>query len=296
MMPKPFQFGVRIEQPQDVVNARAVRPAARAVRGTLGNADYSLVAHGKHDLFTFCMCAGGYVIPSVSQDGLLLHERHEPEQARFAVRQQRPGRDGAGRGFGGTDVLAGMRLQETYERRRSRFGRGEYRAPVQRAKDFLAGRRRRRCRDRSYPRGVMPCDLREVLPPVVAEAVAHGLAADGPPLARAVPRRTRCWPARSRAAARRCASTATRDAASRPACRGSTRSAKGPATPAASSAPRWTACAPPGRSSRQLRPALAVIAETIREIVSRTSVFAAVSGVPLSIRVTLPHSPSGDLP
>jgi len=27
----------------------------------------------------------------------------------------------------------------------------------------------------SYPRGVVPCDLREVLPPVVADAVAHGL-------------------------------------------------------------------------------------------------------------------------
>ena len=30
----------------------------------LGNADYSLVARGSADVFTFCMCAGGHIIPS----------------------------------------------------------------------------------------------------------------------------------------------------------------------------------------------------------------------------------------
>jgi uncharacterized FAD-dependent dehydrogenase len=78
--------------------------------------------------------------------------------------------------FEGTDVLAGMRLQEKYEAKAFALGgRQEYRSPAQRAKDFVSGHASKSVPDTSYPRGVTPCDLREVLPPVVAEAVAHGL-------------------------------------------------------------------------------------------------------------------------
>ena len=39
------------------------------LENVIGAADYSLVANGKYDLFTFCMCAGGYIMPSVSEPG-----------------------------------------------------------------------------------------------------------------------------------------------------------------------------------------------------------------------------------
>ena len=42
--------------------------------------------------------------------------------------------------FGGGDVLAGVRLQQSYERRAFEVGRGDYLCPIQRAADFLAGR------------------------------------------------------------------------------------------------------------------------------------------------------------
>ena len=74
-------MGVRIEQPQELVNRVQYGSRHAQYEERLGNADYSLVAHGRHDLFTFCMCAGGYVIPSVSRAGLLLHQRHEPVAA-----------------------------------------------------------------------------------------------------------------------------------------------------------------------------------------------------------------------
>src|SRR5262249_25234228 len=67
MVPKAFQMGVRIEQPQENVN-RAQYGSAQ-LEAKLGAADYTLVARGPHDLFTFCMCAGGQVIPSVSEPG-----------------------------------------------------------------------------------------------------------------------------------------------------------------------------------------------------------------------------------
>jgi uncharacterized FAD-dependent dehydrogenase len=176
MTPKPFQFGVRIEHRQEVVNAVQFGPRHAHYEELLGNADYSLVASGGHDLFTFCMCAGGYVIPSVSQEGyfctngMSLSRRDSPF-ANSGLVVTVPVEE-----FGGTDVLAGMRLQEKYESRAFEIGgRGDYRSPAQGAKDFVVGRISTAVPTCSYPRGVTPSDLREVLPPVVAEAVAHGL-------------------------------------------------------------------------------------------------------------------------
>ncbi|MGL6096016.1 MAG: NAD(P)/FAD-dependent oxidoreductase [Fimbriiglobus sp.] len=175
MTPKPFQFGVRVEHPQDVVNAVQFGPRHDRYEDLLGNADYSLVAHGKHDLFTFCMCAGGYIIPSVSQDGafctngMSLSKRDSP-YANSGLVVTVPVE-----AFDGTDVLAGMRLQERYEKKAFELGRGGYAAPVQRAKDFLAGKVSKGVPPSSYPREKVSADLRDVLPPVVAEAVRHGL-------------------------------------------------------------------------------------------------------------------------
>jgi uncharacterized protein len=176
MTQKAFQFGVRIEHRQDVVNAVQFGPRHTHYEELLGNADYSLVASGTHDLFTFCMCAGGYIIPSVSQDGyfctngMSLSKRDSPF-ANSGLVVTVPVE-----AFEGTDVLAGMRLQEKYEAKAFEIGRGrEYKAPAQLARDFLHGTASRGAPECSYPRGVTPCDLRAVLPPVVAEAVAHGL-------------------------------------------------------------------------------------------------------------------------
>jgi hypothetical protein len=78
--------------------------------------------------------------------------------------------------FEGSDVLAGMRLQERYEARAFEIGGGrEYKAPAQRAVDYLSSRVSTSIPPNSYPRGVQSCNLRELLPPLVAEAVAHGL-------------------------------------------------------------------------------------------------------------------------
>ncbi len=67
MVQKPFQMGVRIEQPQEIVNRVQYGPTRLEER--LGAASYELVVRGANTLFTFCMCAGGYIMPSVSEPG-----------------------------------------------------------------------------------------------------------------------------------------------------------------------------------------------------------------------------------
>ena len=69
LQPKAFQLGLRIEQPQDQVNRHKYgRPEYLPL---LGAADYTLAVHGQRDVYSFCMCAGGVTIPSVSEPGCL---------------------------------------------------------------------------------------------------------------------------------------------------------------------------------------------------------------------------------
>jgi uncharacterized FAD-dependent dehydrogenase len=77
--------------------------------------------------------------------------------------------------FGGADVLAGMRLQREYERRAFEAGRRDYRCPIERADDFLAGRPTADVPANSYPRGAVTAAVAELVPPLVVEALKHGL-------------------------------------------------------------------------------------------------------------------------
>ncbi|MFK7820944.1 MAG: NAD(P)/FAD-dependent oxidoreductase, partial [Planctomycetaceae bacterium] len=61
MEPKAFQLGVRIEHPQENINK--FKYGKDEYLTLLGAADYSIVAKGERDLFSFCMCAGGIVMP-----------------------------------------------------------------------------------------------------------------------------------------------------------------------------------------------------------------------------------------
>lgn len=173
--PKPFQFGVRVEHPQELINAVQYGPAHDRYESVLGNADYSLVAAGKNDLFTFCMCAGGYVIPSVSDEGyfctngMSLSKRNSP-YANSGLVVTIPLE-----AFKGNDPLAGVRLQQRYEKRAFELGRGRYASPIQRAKDYLDDKTSQPLPASSYPRETVACKLDEVLPPLVAEAVRDGL-------------------------------------------------------------------------------------------------------------------------
>jgi len=173
LVPKPFQMGVRIEQPQEVVNR--VQYGRAPLEEKLGAADYSLVARGTHDLFTFCMCAGGHIIPSVSEagyfctNGMSLSKRDSPFANSGLVVTVAPEH------FAGSDVLAGVRLQQIYERKAYELSRDEYRCPIQGAMDFLAGRRTRSLPPASYPRGLVAAEIADLVPPVILEALRHGL-------------------------------------------------------------------------------------------------------------------------
>jgi hypothetical protein len=173
MVQKPFQLGLRIEQPQEQVNR--AQYGANRLEEKLGSADYSLVARGEHNVFSFCMCAGGYVMPSVSEpehfctNGMSLSKRDSPYANSGLMVTLEPEH------FGGSHVLAGMMLQRQYEQRAYELGRGEYQCPIQAAQDFVGRRASKGSLQSSYPRQVVAAELDEVVPPLVAAAIRRAL-------------------------------------------------------------------------------------------------------------------------
>jgi uncharacterized FAD-dependent dehydrogenase len=173
MVQKPFQLGVRVEHPQETVNR--VKYGPTRLEDRLGAADYALVARGAHDVFSFCMCAGGYIMPSVSEPGYFCTNgmslsKHDSPFANSGLVATIPPEE-----FGGADVLAGVRLQQVYERRAFEVGRGEYLCPIQRAADFLADRPTHGVPPNSYPRGAVAARVAELVPPLVVNALRSGL-------------------------------------------------------------------------------------------------------------------------
>jgi hypothetical protein len=172
---KAFQLGLRIEQPQAAVNRwKYGRPEYLEL---LGAADYTLVAKGERDVYTFCMCAGGIVIPSVSEPEMfctngMSNSRHDTPFANSGVMITLEPHE-----FGAEHPLAGVELQRRYEAAAFELGRRDYRAPIQGASDFLAGRAPHPDERfvSSYRRGTQPADLSAVLPPLAIAAIRRGL-------------------------------------------------------------------------------------------------------------------------
>ncbi len=178
---KAFQLGLRIEQPQCQVNTRKYgKPEYLEL---LGAADYTLVAKGHRDLYTFCMCAGGLVIPSISEPDQfctngMSNSRHDTPFANSGLMVTIEPHE-----FGSDHPLAGVELQRRYEAEAFRLGRGEYLAPIQWVRDFLRQKPSGATAlpgggdaiPSSYQRGVVPADLHSLLPPPILRAIHEGL-------------------------------------------------------------------------------------------------------------------------
>ena len=170
---KPFAAGVRVEHPQSMIDLSQYGKLAGHPR--LGAAEYHLAAKdGARGVYTFCMCPGGQVVASSSEEGgvvtngMSFHAR-DGQNANAAVVVQVGPED-----FGG-GPLDGMRFQQAMERAAFAAGGKNYFAPAQRVGDFLRGQPSRAFSavQPSYRPGVTPCDLNTVLPGFIA----HGLAA-----------------------------------------------------------------------------------------------------------------------
>lgn len=137
IVPKPFAMGVRIEGLQSDINIAQYGKDDAA----LPPANYKLVEHldSGRSVFTFCMCPGGQVVASSSEEGTIVtngmsnHKRNGKNSNSAVLVNVTP------QDFDGEDALAGVRFQRKYEKLAFNIGGGNYHAPIQRVDDFLNG-------------------------------------------------------------------------------------------------------------------------------------------------------------
>jgi hypothetical protein len=172
---KPFQLGVRIEHPQELIDRGryGAGPEARL----LGPAYYNLVCKAGKGLpssYSFCMCPGGKIVASVNEPGVLCtngmsNSLHSSRWANAALVTT----------FGPEDFgpgpFAGVEFQQQLESRFFDAGGGDYTAPAQQADDFLAGRVTRQPGRSSYRFGTCPGRIDRLLPAKAREAIARAL-------------------------------------------------------------------------------------------------------------------------
>ena len=174
---KPFAIGARIEHPQELINKSQYKDFHNHPR--LGAADYRLIEHTSNGrtAYTFCMCPGGSVIASASNEGQVVtngmseHARDKDNANSAFLVNVVPG------DFGSDHPLAGMYFQEKYERLAYELGGQNYNAPVQLVGDFLNDRISTKIGSvkPSYEPGYTFVDLRECLPQFVTETMKEAL-------------------------------------------------------------------------------------------------------------------------
>ncbi|NLF31118.1 MAG: NAD(P)-binding protein [Planctomycetes bacterium] len=172
---KTFQMGLRIEHPQAMIDR--VQYGEHAGRADLGASDYHLVARGAAgdgDLYTFCMCPGGRVLPTNHQPGTLCTNGGSNRLRDSGWANAGLVIGVSGDRFGG-DPLEGLALQERIERACFAAACGTYALAAQRAEDFLARRASAGELTTSSLIGAAPVDFNDLLPPYLVEALHAGL-------------------------------------------------------------------------------------------------------------------------
>ena len=176
VQPKNFAVGVRIEHLQEDINKAQYGTQTKL---NLSSADYKLVYHAQNGrtCYTFCMCPGGQVMASNSEENSIVTNG----MSNFA-------RDGVNSNsavlvnvtvddYYKNTPLDGMYFQEDLEKRAFELGGSNYNAPVQKVGDFLVGKTTKEFGKvlPTYMPGVTMANLNEILPDFIAETLKEGI-------------------------------------------------------------------------------------------------------------------------
>ncbi len=182
MEQKPFSIGMRVEHLQEWIN-EAQYGEKYAHHPRLGAAEYKLVHHCENGrtVYSFCMCPGGYVIASASEEGRIVtngmseHAR-DGKNANSAILVNVGPDD-----FGSNHPLAGMYLQRQFEETAFKLGGANYKAPVQKLGDFFENQTTTTLGkvQPTYLPGVTLSNLKAHMPAFMGEAIDEAMKAFG---------------------------------------------------------------------------------------------------------------------
>lgn len=171
---KGFAAGIRIEHPVSLIND--IQYGNSRYKNILPAADYRLVhtcASGR-GVYSFCMCPGGRVINSSSEQGMLctngmsFSARDLPMSNAAIVVSIHP-EDTGNTPFGGIE------LQRRLESAAFSAGGGGFFSPAQRISSFLAAKLDTNLPETSYLPGVVPSAMHRMMPEHIVKDLQEGL-------------------------------------------------------------------------------------------------------------------------
>jgi uncharacterized FAD-dependent dehydrogenase len=178
---KPFALGMRVEHAQQLIDR--IQYHCPVERGPyLPASSYALVhqahVHGQQrGVFSFCMCPGGFIVPSATAPGEVVVNGMSPSR-----RDSRFANSGIVVSVSEADFkpyakfgpLAGVHFQAAIEKQACSVAGGTQIAPAQRLVDFVERKVSTSLLDTSYQPGLASVDLAEVLPGFIAESLRQG--------------------------------------------------------------------------------------------------------------------------
>ena len=174
---KNFSVGVRIEHKQSMINESQYGNKSKL---KLPVAEYKLAYHNKNtgrSCYTFCMCPGGFVMASSSEEGTVVTNgmskfARDGENANSAVLVNVTPND-----FEGDNPLAGLKFQKELEKKAFVLGGSNYYAPIQRVEDFFDNRKTEKIGSikPTYKPGVTFANLNAILPSFVSNTLKEGI-------------------------------------------------------------------------------------------------------------------------
>ncbi|MCH7398056.1 FAD-binding protein [Belliella sp. DSM 107340] len=183
---KPFALGVRIEHSQNLIDK--IQYHCEVDRGPyLPASSYSLVHQSKfkgqqRGVFSFCMCPGGFIVPSATAPGELVVNGMSPSR-----RDSKFANSGIVVSVELEDLpqyakhgpLAAMMFQAEVEKKAWISGGSTQTAPAQRMVDFVNRKQSQSLLDTSYQPGLKSVNMHEVLPDFISNRLADGFRAFG---------------------------------------------------------------------------------------------------------------------
>ncbi|MCC6516135.1 MAG: FAD-binding protein [Chitinophagales bacterium] len=181
---KPFALGVRIEHQQSLINQIQYHGNDCTI---LPAATYSLVEQVKvgttqKAVFSFCMCPGGFIVPSATHqeeivvNGMSPSKRDSPysNSGMVVAINELDWKD-----FNHLGPLAALAYQKNIEQKAWQIAGRTQAAPAQRMLDFVKNKPSNALLDTSYQPGLVSVDMRDILPSTIAYSLQEGFTSFG---------------------------------------------------------------------------------------------------------------------
>jgi uncharacterized FAD-dependent dehydrogenase len=171
---KPFALGVRIEHPQEIIDAAQYHCDIRSP--FLPPANYSLVEQvGDRGVFSFCMCPGGIIAPCATYKEEIVVNGWSPSKRNNPFANSGTVVQVTLDDVPGSDPLRMMNFQAEIEQAAFKLGGGHLVAPGQRMIDFVQNRLSLDLPKNSYLPGTKSAMLRDTLPDFVFRSLQDAL-------------------------------------------------------------------------------------------------------------------------